>query len=451
MSALYDKLAAAAHSYSGSGFEQLCLEMIAMKLANPDLFHWHADNPALLAPTEEDDPWAILGIFDNYAELGSHFADADDWINCAKIIDEADIPDEGDFLGQLWEEFLSHGQNGVSKKRGEYFTPPMLARLVCRLAIGDRDHVDTLYDPTCGSGGLLVEAIRELGIDNIGHVWGQEINHDTANLAKLNFYLTNSPIAKTCIVRGDTLSSPQLDTEDKCDCIVANPPYGLHWEGGRKSPFAKDPRFSPLPVMPPSSSADWAFLSHICWSLRRGDGRAAVLQNGGALFRSGEKLIRAHFCEKGWIKAVIHLPAGLFTNTSIPVDLLLLEKWTGDQSTYFLDASQICEKGKPMTEDEIDTIYRMAEHREVVEGVSYHANLDEIAANDYCLSTNMYVHAPEKRDPDWGRWKKMTPEELIYEMRAKRQERMEEIEKREDELLKLLKEMPKGKPARMKG
>ena len=440
MSALYDKLATAAHSYSGSGFEQLCLEMIALKLQNPDLFHWHADSPALLVPQpDEEEPFSTLPIFDNYLELGSHFGDPNDWIKCAQIIDQADIPDEGDFLGGLWEEFLSHGQNGVSKKRGEYFTPPMLARLVCRLAIGDRDKVDILYDPTCGSGGLLVEAIRELGIENIGKVWGQEINSDTANLASLNFYLRNFPIGKACVVRGDTLSSPQLDTEGKCDCIVANPPYGLHWEGGRKSPFARDPRFSDLPVMPPSSSADWAFLSHICWSLRRGDGRAAVLQNGGPLFRAGEKLIRAHFVEEGWLKAVIHLPAGLFANTGIPVDLLLFEKYMGDQSVYFLDASQICEKNRPMTEDEIDTIYRMAENWEEVEGISHHARLHEIASNDYCLSPTMYIHAPEKRDPDIERWKKMTPEELIYEMREQRRKRQEEIEKCEDELLKLLK------------
>ena len=144
------------------------------------------------------------------------------------------------------------------------------------------------------------------------------------------------------------------------------------------------------------------------------------------------------------------MPAGLFANTGIPVDLLLFEKYTGDQSVYFLDASQICEKGEPMTEDEIDTILRMTTHKEVVEGISWHAPLQEIAANDYCLSPSMYIHAPEKRDPDIERWEKMTPEELIYEMREQRRKRQEEIEKCEDELLKLLKQSPKGSAMRMK-
>lgn len=433
MTALYDKLAEAGKSFAGSGFEQLCLEMIALKLREPESFHDHLCEPYWALPGGD-----LTGTgLENYHTLGCQFNSQKDWSKVARIIDEADISTDEDALGKLFEEFLSHGQNGVSKKRGEYYTPSPLCRLVCKIAIGGRDKVDTLYDPTCGSGGLLIEAVRELGIENIGHVYGQELNSNTADLSRLNFYLRNLPQDKVSIAAGDTLADPAFHLEGQCDCIVANPPYGAKWQGGKKSPFRDDPRFKDLPVMPPSNFADWVFIAHIASCLSQ-NGRACLLDMAGSLFRSSEKLIRFHFLKQGLIKAVVHLPGKLFANTQIPVELILLKKTPADRSVYFLDASQILEEGKELAKEQIDKIADMVLHRteeKYVSKIRYFDGLNGFDPNNYTLVPSWYV---DKKPEETSPYAHMSIEDLIETARSKRRENDRKMTEIEDELLRLV-------------
>ena len=432
---LYDKLAEAGSGFAGSGFEQLCLEMIALKLREPEEFHTHVGDPYWALPAGDLEGTGL----ENYHALGSQFNSQKDWAQVARIIDEADIKTDADSLGALFEEFLSHGQNGVSKKRGEYYTPNMLCRLVCRIAIGGREKVENLYDPTCGSGGLLIEAVRELGIENIGHVYGQELNKNTADLSHLNFYLRNLPKGKISIATGDTLADPAFHLEGQCDCIVANPPYGAKWQGGKKSPFRDDPRFKDLPVMPPSNFSDWAFIAHIASCLPQ-NGRACLLDMAGPLFRSSEKLIRFHFLEKGLIKAVVHLPEGLFANTQIPVELILLEKTPVDRSVYFLDASQILEERKTPTEEQIDKIASMVLNRteeKYVSKIVYFDGLNGFDPDNYTLTPSWYV---DQKHAEKSPYEGMKLEDVIADARRKREESNKKMTEIEDQLLKLVKE-----------
>lgn len=433
---LYDKLAEAGKGFAGSGFEHLCLEMIALKLREPEEFHTHVGDPYWALPGGDLEGTGL----ENYHALGSQFNSQKAWAQVARIIDEADIKTDADSLGALFEEFLSHGQNGVSKKRGEYYTPNPLCRLVCKIAISGRGKVENLYDPTCGSGGLLIEAVRELGIENIGHVYGQELNKNTAGLSRLNFYLRNLPKDKISIATGDTLADPAFHLEGQCDCIVANPPYGAKWQGGKKSPFRDDPRFKDLPVMPPSNSADWAFIAHIASCLSQ-NGRACLLDMAGSLFRSSEKLIRFHFLEKGLIKAVAHLPGKLFANTQIPVELILLEKTPADRSVYFLDASQILEEGKEPTEEQIDKIASMVLNRTEEKYVSKIVHWGEwggFDADNYTLTPSWYI---DKKPAEKSPYEGMKLEDIIADARRKRKESDKKMTEIEDQLLKLVKEI----------
>lgn len=433
---LYDTLAEAGTSFAGSGFEQLCLEMLALKLREPEEFHNHVGDPYWALPAGGLEGTGL----ENYHALGFQFNSQKDWAEVARIIDKADIKADGDSLGALFEEFLSHGQNGVSKKRGEFYTPNMLCRLVCRIAIDGREKVENLYDPTCGTGGLLIEAVRELGIENIGHVYGQELNKNTADLSRLNFYLRNLPKGKATIATGDTLADPAFHLEGKCDCIVANPPYGAKWQGGKKSPFREDPRFKDLPVMPPSNFADWAFIAHIASCLSQ-NGRACLLDMAGSLFRSSEKLIRFHFLKKGMIKAIVHLPEGLFLNTQIAIELILLEKTPADRSVYFLDASQILEKGKEPTEEQIDKIASMVLNRteeKYVSKIVYFDGLNGFDPHNYTLTPSWYVdQKPKEESP----YEDMKLEDVIADARKKREESNKKMTEIEDQLLKLVKEI----------
>ena len=221
---------------------------------------------------------------------------------------------------------------------------------------------------------------------------------------------------------------------------MANPPYGAKWQGGKKSPFRDDPRFKDLPVMPPSNFADWAFIAHIASCLSQ-NGRACLLAFAGSLFRSSEKLIRFHFLEKGLIKAVVHLPGGLFVNTQIPVEVILLEKTPKDGSVYFLDASQILEEGKTPTEEEIDKIASMVLNRteeKYVSKIVYRGSFSTLDPDNYTLTPSWYVdQKPAEKSPYEG----MKLEDVIADARRERKERDKKLTEIEDELLKLVKEI----------
>jgi type I restriction enzyme M protein len=218
---------------------------------------------------------------------------------------------------------------------------------------------------------------------------------------------------------------------------VANPPYGAKWQGGKKSPFREDPRFKDLPVMPPSNFADWAFIAHIASCLSQ-NGRAVLLDMAGSLFRSSEKLIRFHFLKQGLIKAVVHLPGGLFANTQIPVELILLEKTPMDRSVYFLDASQILEEGKEPTKEQIDKIASMVLNRreeKYVSKIVYFDGLNGFDPDNYTLTPSWYI---DKKPAEKSPYEGMKLEDIIKEARKERQERDKKMTEIEDELLRLV-------------
>lgn len=231
-----------------------------------------------------------------------------------------------DVLGAAYEYLLRQFADESGKKAGEFFTPRAVVRLLTRI-LGPQP-TDSVYDPACGSGGMLVEAANEV-IEAGGSVarmrfYGQEVQLTTAAIARMNLYLHDIEDAK--VLRGDTLRQPKfLDARgrlERFDVVIANPPFSLkNWGADR---WAADPWARALCGVPPAGTADLAWVQHMVASMRPGTGRVGVVMPHGVLFRGGiEGKIRQCLIESDQLDAVIGLPANLFYSTSIPACLLI--------------------------------------------------------------------------------------------------------------------------------
>lgn len=311
---------------------------------------------------------------------------------------------EIDLFGDAYEFLISNYAANAGKSGGEFFTPQNVSNLIARLAIFGQETVNKIYDPACGSGSLLLQAKKLFGeyFSEEGF-FGQEINHTTYNLARMNMFLHNINYVKFDIALGDTLLRPQYGDQKPFDAIVSNPPYSVNWVGSDDPTLINDDRFAPAGVLAPKSKADFAFVLHSLNYLSP-RGRAAIICFPGIFYRGGaEQKIRKYLVDNNFVESVISLPPNLFYGTSIAVNILVLSKHKTEPKTQFIDASgeDFFKKetnNNVLLPEHIDRIVEIFGNKEEVQYVATCVDNAQIAENDYNLSVSSYVEAEDKRE-----------------------------------------------------
>lgn len=311
---------------------------------------------------------------------------------------------EIDLFGDAYEFLISNYAANAGKSGGEFFTPQNVSNLIARLATYGKTTVNKIYDPACGSGSLLLQAKKLFGeyFSEEGF-FGQEINHTTYNLARMNMFLHNINYVKFDIALGDTLLHPQYGDQKPFDAIVSNPPYSVNWVGSDDPTLINDDRFAPAGVLAPKSKADFAFVLHSLNYLSA-RGRAAIICFPGIFYRGGaEQKIRKYLVDNNFVESVISLPPNLFYGTSIAVNILVLSKHKTEPKTQFIDASgeDFFKKetnNNVLLPEHIDRIVEIFGNKEEVQYVATCVDNAQIAENDYNLSVSSYVEAEDKRE-----------------------------------------------------
>ncbi|REI09865.1 type I restriction-modification system subunit M [Staphylococcus felis] len=305
---------------------------------------------------------------------------------------------EIDMLGDAYEYLIGQFAANAGKKAGEFYTPQQVSKILAKIVTTGRKDLKNVYDPTCGSGSLLLRVGREA---NVRHYYGQEYNNTTFNLARMNMLLHNKNYQQFTIENGDTLEDPAVK-EERFEAVVANPPYSAKWSADPS--FMDDERFSNYGKLAPKSKADFAFIQHMIYHLDD-NGTMAVVLPHGVLFRgAAEGKIRRYIIEeKNYLDAIIGLPANLFFGTSIPTSILVFKKCRkDDDNVLFIDASQSFEKGKNqnhLSDEDVEKIVNTYRNRETIDKFSYNASLEEIKENDYNLNIPRYVDTFEEEEP----------------------------------------------------
>lgn len=311
---------------------------------------------------------------------------------------------EIDLFGDAYEFLISNYAANAGKSGGEFFTPQNVSKLIAQLALLGQTSVNKIYDPACGSGSLLLQAKKQFDEHLIEEgFFGQEINHTTYNLARMNMFLHNINYDKFDIALGDTLLKPQYGNEKPFDAIVSNPPYSVNWVGSDDPTLINDDRFAPAGVLAPKSKADFAFVLHAL-SYLSARGRAAIVCFPGIFYRGGaEQKIRKYLVDNNFVETIISLPPNLFYGTSIAVNILVLSKHKADTMTQFIDAGgeDFFKKetnNNVLLPEHIDRIIDIFGKKEEVQYVATQVDNARIAENDYNLSVSSYVEAEDKRE-----------------------------------------------------
>lgn len=307
-----------------------------------------------------------------------------------------------DLFGDAYEFLISNYAANAGKSGGEFFTPQSVSKLIAQLAMHGQTKVNKIYDPAAGSGSLLLQAKKHFDAHIIEQgFYGQEINHTTYNLARMNMFLHNINYDKFDIALGNTLLDPQFMDGKPFDAIVSNPPYSIPWIGSDDPTLINDDRFAPAGVLAPKSKADFAFVLHAL-SYLSSKGRAAIVCFPGIFYRGGaEQKIRQYLVDNNFVETVISLAPNLFFGTSIAVNILVLSKHKTDTKTQFIDASGIFKKetnNNVLTDEHIDEIINLFDKKEDEAHKAKSVRYDEIAANDYNLSVSSYVEAKDTRE-----------------------------------------------------
>ncbi|MEG1164637.1 MAG: type I restriction-modification system subunit M [Anaerovoracaceae bacterium] len=309
-----------------------------------------------------------------------------------------------DLFGDAYEYLISNYAANAGKSGGEFFTPQCVSKLIARLAIHNQTTINKIYDPAAGSGSLLLQAKKQFDAHIIEDgFYGQEINHTTYNLARMNMFLHNVNYDKFNIALGNTLLDPRFGDDKPFDAIVSNPPYSINWIGSDDPTLINDERFAPAGVLAPKSKADFAFVLHAL-SYLSGKGRAAIVCFPGIFYRGGaEQKIRKYLIDNNFVETVISLAPNLFFGTSIAVNILVLSKHKTDTQTQFIDASGVNFYKKEtnnniLTEEHIEKIMQLFDRKEDIEYVSKSVNNDKIAEENYNLSVSAYVETEDTRE-----------------------------------------------------
>ena len=308
-----------------------------------------------------------------------------------------------DLFGDAYEFLIHNYAANAGKSGGEFFTPQCVSKLIARLAIHGQSTINKIYDPAAGSGSLLLQAKKQLDEHIIEDgFYGQEKNHTTYNLARMNMFLHNINYDKFNIALGDTLMNPQFMQEKPFDAIVSNPPYGVKWKGSDDQTLIHDNRFAPAGVLAPKSKADFAFVLHSLHYLS-GKGRAAIVCFPTIFSRGGaEQKIRKYLVDNNFVETVIALAPNLFYGTGIAVNILVLSKHKADTKTQFINATgtdffKKVTKNNVLEEEHIEKILSIFVSKETVENIATTVDNSQIAENDYNLSVNSYVEVKETR------------------------------------------------------
>ncbi|MGV2908806.1 type I restriction-modification system subunit M [Achromobacter sp. AGC25] len=358
-------------------------------------------------PSERD----IKGLFADFEttsnRLGNTVADKNSRLaSVLKRVAELDFGDfEGnhiDLFGDAYEFLISNYAANAGKSGGEFFTPQNVSKLIARLAMHKQVSVNKIYDPACGSGSLLLQAKKQFDEHIIEDgFYGQEINHTTYNLARMNMFLHNINYDKFNIQLGDTLRTPHFGDEKPFDAIVSNPPYSVKWIGSDDPTLINDDRFAPAGVLAPKSKADFAFVLHALHYLSA-KGRAAIVCFPGIFYRGGaEQKIRQYLVDNNYVESVISLAPNLFFGTTIAVNILVLSKHKTDTTTQFIDASGLFKKetnNNVLLDSHIEQIMSMFDSKENVDHFAKSAPFVEVASKEYNLSVSSYVEAKDNRE-----------------------------------------------------
>ena len=354
------------------------------------------------------------GLFDDFDvnsnKLGSTVAKRNERL--AKLLDGIHNMNLGtvqdhsiDAFGDAYEYLMTMYASNAGKSGGEFFTPADVSELLTRLGTVGKKRVNKVYDPACGSGSLLLKALKVLGKDavQIGF-FGQEINITTYNLCRINMFLHDVGFDKFNIQCEDTLTQPKHWDDEPFELIVSNPPYSIKWEGDSNPLLINDPRFSPAGVLAPKSKADLAFVMHaLSWLAP--NGTAAIVCFPGIMYRGGaEQKIRRYLVDNNYVDCVIQLPSNLFFGTTIATCIMVLKKGKQDNNILFIDASALCVKAtnnNRLTSDKIDyndTIVETYTRREDVQYLCRLVSYDEVKGQGYNLSVSTYVEQEDKRE-----------------------------------------------------
>ncbi len=304
---------------------------------------------------------------------------------------------EIDVLGDAYEYLIGQFASGAGKKAGEFYTPQQVSKILARIVTLGKSRIKSAYDPTAGSGSLLLRLSRECEVLNF---YGQERNRTTYNLCRMNMILHDVHYTRFDVKLEDTLEYPQHNKLD-AEAVVANPPFSAKWSANQL--FMTDDRFSEYGRLAPGSKADYAFIQHMLYHLAE-NGVMAVVMPHGVLFRGGaEGHIRKYLIEeKNYLDTVIGLPANIFYGTSIPTCILVFKKCKENpDDILFIDASQHFEKVKTqnyLRDEDVERIVDTFSKRITIDKYSYVASLDEVRENDYNLNIPRYVDTFEEEE-----------------------------------------------------
>lgn len=306
-----------------------------------------------------------------------------------------------DILGQSYEFLIKKFADATNKKAGEFYTPRSIVNLMVRIL--DPREGETIYDPACGTGGMLIEAIHHVSETggNVRTLWGklfgQEKNLTTSSIARMNCFLHG--VEDFQVVRGDTLRQPAFHSGDSLshfDCVIANPPFSLEKWG--EEVWASDAYGRNFAGMPPSKSGDFAWVQHMIKSMADKTGRMAVVLPHGSLFRMGaEGKIRQKLLGMDILDAIIGLGPNLFYGTGLAACVMVFQKKKPKKhrkKVLIIDASKEFKKGRAQNEllpKQVDHIYQWYKSHADVEGVSRLVSLDEIKENDWNLNIPRYI------------------------------------------------------------
>jgi type I restriction enzyme M protein len=314
-------------------------------------------------------------------------------------IDFAISDSESDVLGDAYEYLIGQFAAGAGKKAGEFYTPQAVSTILAKLVTNGKSRLKSVYDPTCGSGSLLLRVAKE--VEHVGDFYGQEMNRTTFNLARMNMILHGVHYRNFDLKQEDTLEHPQ-HVEKKFEAVVANPPFSAKWSANKI--FESDDRFAQYGKLAPGSKADFAFVQHMLYQLDE-NGTMAVVLPHGVLFRgAAEGHIRRYIIEEGnWLDAVIGLPANIFYGTGIATCILVLKKCRENpDDILFIDASAFYEKGKNQNilhDSNVKKIIDTYSERREEDKYSRVAPLRKIIENDFNLNIPRYVDTFEEEMP----------------------------------------------------
>lgn len=341
---------------------------------------------------------------------------------------------EGDMLGDAYEYLIGQFASDSGKKAGEFYTPQPISKLMTKIVLHGKENQKgfSVYDPTMGSGSLLLNAKKYSNETGTISYFGQELNTSTYNLARMNMILHGVDIANQHLSNADTLDQ-DWPTEEPTnfDAVLMNPPYSAKWSAAKG--FLDDPRFSMYGVLAPKSKADFAFLLHGFYHLKENGVMAIVLPHG-VLFRGAtEGKIRQIILENGAIDTIIGLPANIFFNTEIPTTVIVLKKNRPTKDVLFIDASKEFEKGKNqniLKDEHIDKILDTYIIRKDVEKFAHLASFEEIVENDYNLNIPRYVDTFEEEE-----------EISLVDLSSAMQKTRQDLKQAEKNLLTILQEL----------